>query len=66
MFAVQCSHSNTPVDDALGKPYQDDMLALISSYQTSKDTGSGDVMCQDNVGPDSEEKGSSKSEIAAS
>lgn len=28
-----CSHSNTPVDELLGKPYQDDMLALIESYQ---------------------------------
>ena len=32
---LQCSHSNTPVDEALGKPYQDEMLALISSYQQS-------------------------------
>lgn len=27
------SHSNTPVDELLGKPYQDEMLALIASYQ---------------------------------
>lgn len=28
-----CSHSNTPVDELLGKPYQDEMLALIESCQ---------------------------------
>ena len=34
MFSdVPCSHSNTPVDELLGKPYQDEMLALIESYQ---------------------------------
>lgn len=31
-----CSHSNTPVDELLGKPYQDEMLALIESYQDTK------------------------------
>ena len=32
-FMVFCSHSQTPVDELLGKPYQDEMLALIESYQ---------------------------------
>ncbi len=35
-----CSHSNTPVDELLGKPYQDEMLALIASYQ--EQTGNKD------------------------
>ena len=33
LSTLQCSHSNTPVDEALGKPYQDEMLALIRNYQ---------------------------------
>lgn len=37
---VLCSHSNTPVDELLGKPYQDEMLALIASYQ--EQTGNKD------------------------
>lgn len=34
---VPRSHSNTPVDELLGKPYQDEMLALIESYQDKQD-----------------------------
>ena len=37
---VLCSHSNTPVDELMGKPYQDEMLALIASYQ--EQTGNKD------------------------
>lgn len=66
IFVLQCSHSNTPVDDALGKPYQDDMLALISSYQTSKDTGNGDAKSQDDADSDGEEDGKGQPEMAAS
>lgn len=35
-FILLCSHSNTPVDELLGKPYQDEMLTLIESYQAKK------------------------------
>ena len=44
---VLCSHSNTPVDELLGKPYQDEMLALIASYQ--EQTGNkNDSLVNDN------------------
>ena len=33
---VLCSHSQTPVDELLGKPYQDVMLTIIESYQHTK------------------------------
>lgn len=42
LTVAPCSHSNTPVDELLGKPYQDEMLALIESYQDTKTKGSSD------------------------
>ena len=36
------SHSQTPVDGLLGKPYQDVLLAIIESYQETKTTGATD------------------------
>lgn len=36
---VYCRHSQTPVDELLGKPYQDVMLAIIESYQDTKTNG---------------------------
>ena len=41
-YVCICSHSNTPVDELLGKPYQDEMLALIESYQGTKSNGHSD------------------------
>ena len=35
-WRLLCSYSNTPVDELLGKPYQDEMLALIESFQDTK------------------------------
>ena len=37
-----CSHSQTPVDELLGKPYQDVMLTIIESYQDTKTSGGTD------------------------
>lgn len=42
LTVAACSHSNTPVDELLGKPYQDEMLALIESYQDTKTKESSD------------------------
>lgn len=39
---VFCSHSQTPVDELLGKPYQDVMLTIIESYQNTNTTGDTD------------------------
>ena len=43
LFDVPCSHSNTPVDELLGKPYQDEMLALIESYQDKQSNKDGTI-----------------------
>ncbi len=45
---VLCSHSNTPVDELLGKPYQDEMLALIASYQEQTGNKDDNLANEDN------------------
>lgn len=44
-----CSHSNTPIDEALGKPYQDEILALISSYQQQSKAEAADSELDQNA-----------------